>query len=457
MIFRYCLTALLSLSLLLPPPVVAFSIGEEKDLGEKLLSLVRQEFPLLDEPDLTQYINGLGREVLDAAGPQFFDYHFFIINNREFNAFAAPSGLVFIHSGLIETTASEDELFSVIAHECAHVASRHIAERMEKNKKISLGTAALLIAGVAMGGGALGEAIVTGSLAAGQTMNLHFSRKDEEEADRLAFTWMRQEHRNPVAMLTMLKKMQRIAKYRRGSVPAYLQTHPGPDRRVGYIQDLLYINRNARFPARSPFAFKRFTARIQALANDPAVLRTRYQRLEAQEPITAAYGLALAAMGQARYDEAITLLQKVRDRYPGQSILLADMGRVFFLARDLDKAEKLLDQAHRAAPDDLYSAWLLARVLEEKGLTDRAVAMYERLAARLPDYADIYNRLGRLKAAQQRTGESFYYMGKYYWLNGDAKKAIASLEKATAHLADGPLKTEAAALIDTIRRLEKKF
>jgi hypothetical protein len=33
----------------------ALTISEERELGEKLLSIVRAEFDLLDEPDLTQY------------------------------------------------------------------------------------------------------------------------------------------------------------------------------------------------------------------------------------------------------------------------------------------------------------------------------------------------------------------------------------------------------------------
>ncbi len=57
----------------------AFSVGEEREVGEKLLYSVRKSLDVLEEPDLTQYISGLGQQVLDVAGLQFFDYHFFII------------------------------------------------------------------------------------------------------------------------------------------------------------------------------------------------------------------------------------------------------------------------------------------------------------------------------------------------------------------------------------------
>ncbi|MGW8161792.1 MAG: M48 family metalloprotease, partial [Desulfobulbales bacterium] len=113
-------------SLYPPVPAYGFSVGEERNVGEQLLTLVRKGFKVIDEPDIIQYINELGQATVAVAGSQFFDYHFFVINNKELNAFAAPSGLIFVHSGLIETLNSEDALAGVLAHEVGHVVSRHL-------------------------------------------------------------------------------------------------------------------------------------------------------------------------------------------------------------------------------------------------------------------------------------------------------------------------------------------
>ena len=37
-------------------PAFAFSVGEEKEVGEQLLTMVRKGFTLIDEPDVIQYI-----------------------------------------------------------------------------------------------------------------------------------------------------------------------------------------------------------------------------------------------------------------------------------------------------------------------------------------------------------------------------------------------------------------
>ncbi|MEE4136662.1 MAG: M48 family metalloprotease, partial [Desulforhopalus sp.] len=176
-------------------PAGAFSIGTEREIGEKLLYSVRSAFSLVDDPDIVQYITSLGRNVLEVAGVQYFDYHFFVIDNKEFNAFAAPSGLIFFHSGLIATMQSEDELVSVLAHEIGHIVKRHLASRVEKGTYTSVASLGLALAAVAFGGAAA-PALLTGALATGQSMNLHFSRQHEEEADLLAYGWMKKLGRN---------------------------------------------------------------------------------------------------------------------------------------------------------------------------------------------------------------------------------------------------------------------
>jgi len=204
-------------------PVFGFSVGDERKVGEQLLTLVRREFNLIDEPDIIQYINELGRSTLEVAGSQYFDYHFFVINNKELNAFAAPSGLIFFHSGLIQSFDSEGELVGVMAHEIGHVVSRHLAGRVSKSAMISAATMLGVLLGIALGAGALSEAIIAGSAAAGQSASLSFSRHDEEEADRLAFNWMQEQNRDPAAMVDMLHEIYTINRYRMGYVP------PPPD------------------------------------------------------------------------------------------------------------------------------------------------------------------------------------------------------------------------------------
>ena len=69
-----------------------------------------------------------------AAGPQPFEYHFYVVEDDELNAFAAPAGYVYVNTGTILARANVSELAGVIAHEIGHVALRHIAKNYNKQR-----------------------------------------------------------------------------------------------------------------------------------------------------------------------------------------------------------------------------------------------------------------------------------------------------------------------------------
>ena len=81
-------------------------------------------------------------------------------------------------------------------------------------------------------------------MAAGQAVNLQYSRENEEQADRLSFDWMQQMQRDPAAMEDMLKAMRRVSRYRMGGdTPQYLLTHPQPEARMSYVESLLELEK----------------------------------------------------------------------------------------------------------------------------------------------------------------------------------------------------------------------
>lgn len=459
------LCSLLAVTLLLAPSsrAAAFTVGEEKELGEKLLSLVRREFRLLDDPDITQYVNGLGREILAIAGPQFFDYHFFVINNREFNAFAAPSGLIFLHSGLIDITESEGELISVMAHEVGHAASRHYADRLGKSKKVSLGTAALALAGLAMGAGPLGQALMTGSLAAGTTMQLQFSRQDEEEADRLAFTWMLADQRDPSEMLGMLQKMRKITRYRQGKIPPYLLTHPEPENRYSYIEDrILQEPLPKAFKPVDDFAFHRIKYRLLALTKEPHDLLPLLQN-KALNADTATldgtmvhYGLALVYRASRDYAKAEAELNVVMQRFPDHSLLLTDLGVLYLEAGQTDRAVEVLGHAVQRDPHNSYALFNQAIALQQKGKAEKALAIFEQLRSTLPDFSKLHYRIGQIKTAKGDKPAGHYHLGVFHWYEGDVKTARFHLKEAMRDQPEGSqIRRQAKELLDTIERLEK--
>ena len=443
----------------------AFSVGDEKEIGEQLLTMVRKEFTLIDEPDITQYINSLGQATLEVAGPQFFNYHFFIISNKQLNAFAAPSGLIFFHSGLVESLDNEGELVGVVAHEVGHVVSRHLANRMSKSAKISAATMLGVLVGIAIGAGPLSEALISGSLAAGQSATLSFSRLDEEEADRLAFKWMQDQNRDPTLMVNMLRKIHNINRYRQGYIPPYLLTHPGPDIRMSYIQDLALFSTPKKYQQTDEFLFQRFKNRIICMTKDPIQLIQYYQNVitslvesDPEQAAMANYILSQAYLAAADYKNAEDALRKTMAFYPDRPILKADLGVLYLKSGRLEEALVNLQEARRAERDNAYATFYLAMTLEKTGKTKEASGLYEELLITIPDYAKLYYQLANVKASLGQQGEGFYYYGYYYWYEGDLNNARNYFTKAITLLpSESYLKTNAETMVKKIAQFEKEM
>ncbi len=405
-------------------PLYAFSVKEEREYGQKMLAVVRSEFDLLDQPDINQYINKLGNEIVSIAGSQYFDYHFYVINNRDFNAFATPSGLIFMNSGLLETMDNEGELHSVLAHEVGHVVSRHIAGRIENSTKINAATLALVLAGIAMGGGAVSQALITGGLATGAAMGMAFTRQDEEEADRKAYAYMLQTNRDPKDMVTMLKKMYKVNQLSMGEVPQYLLTHPKPNLRMGYVEDLIHMDKQGSFKAVDQFEFNRIKCRVKFYTRTSEQLLSSYRKKLRKadnefDRLMATYGLSLAYFDQAKYDQAEEELRKVIAAFPDKSILLSDLGLIYFKKGRLQEAQEIFDKARNINPGDWYASYNLAVTLTTSGDDERALDLYKQLVGAMPDFsggyfqiAGIYSRQGKQALSHLNLGRSFYYKGQ---------------------------------------------
>ena len=450
---------------LCPCPALALSIGEERLIGQKILYSVRRELQVLDDPDIHQYINRLGGKVLKVVGPQYFDYRFFVVKSEQFNAFAAPAGMVFFYSGLIEAMNREDELVSVMAHEIGHVASRHLASRLEKSTKVNMATALLGLAGLALGVPGLSESLLMGSLAAGQTANLRYSREDEEQADRLAFGWMTAMQRDPESMRSMLSTMRRITRYRMNEMPQYLLTHPNPEERVAYVDSLIELNRQKQpAPKWQPtdnFDFLRFRYRVLVQTSDLNRLRQSCTITSDREPNLesgrmARFCLALIEAQNRRFDQALSLLDQVRTQFPDRPVLDVDKAVVLQQAGRFAEARGILAAHVQTHPGDMYGLFQLARVEAAQGETQQAKRRFFAVARALPEYPQVWFELGQLEAARGEEGRGVFYLGKHYLYQGQEKLAEQNLKRASLDKSvPDSMRSEAREILANLEKIRK--
>jgi len=322
----------------------------------------------------------------------------------------------------------------------------------------------LVLAALALGGGAATEALLAGSMAAGQSAALHFSRLDEEEADLLAYDWMKKMERHPDGQVKMLQTMRQIARYRSSMMPQYLLTHPNPEARLDYVQTLVSSDKKEieGFNRGNNFDFLRFKYRIMAETKDSFYLREycssvlSSSRADELEIIMAKYGLAQLDRIENNYASSLKLIEEVINTIGQKNVLLVDRGIIEFESGNTEKAYTTLSAAYKNDRSNMYAAHSLAGVAFQMGLLEEAEKLYKDVIAEIPEYDKAYFNLGKLSATRGKSAETKYYLGKYDLLHGKLELSRKNLETA---ISEGNLEDEqqldAEQTLDLIKRLEK--
>ncbi len=91
-------------------------------------------------PATENYLNGILLKLAPASNASAQPYRVTLLNSPVVNAFALPSGDIFVTRGLLALAEDTSEIAAVMAHEIAHVTARHAAQRAEFEKTAALFT-----------------------------------------------------------------------------------------------------------------------------------------------------------------------------------------------------------------------------------------------------------------------------------------------------------------------------
>ena len=402
-----------------PESVFGMSIEEEAKLGRQYLEEIKQQVDLVDDGFAEEYINDLGNYLIRPLETKPFTFNFYIIADPEINAFAIPGGHIFIYTGLIDLLDYIDEFAGVICHEIAHVSLRHISKRAEKGTLVGLATMAGVLAG-ALAGGEAGEAIIMGSMAAGQQKMLSYSREDERQADQIGFTYASKSGFDPSAMISTLTKLQQ-GQWGINEIPAYLLTHPMGPERMANIESLLAsyssepkeTEKTKHF--RKCYALLRTILKAKYLQGDNTERYFKAQLEKDPDSSLAHLGIAIVLRDKGEYTHAIDHFQKAMEGLPEQLPALRYLSETYQLMGENREAIKILEKALKLNDKvDKSTLFLLAISYQNLEEYSRAAEIYERLTSMEPVKDEIFYNLGMTYGRQDRLGLAHYNFGIYY-------------------------------------------
>jgi predicted Zn-dependent protease len=247
----------------------------------------------INDQALSDYLTQIGGRIIESAkqfdaehkGPDSHfkgdnswmfshEMQFHFVNSKTVNAFTTGGKHMYVYNALFQMCKTEEELAAVMAHEYAHVYSRHVAKGQSR-QLATLATAAVVggAAGYAIGGKEHGaEYAAAGAgvgAAGGQFINMGFTRGDEEQADQWGFKFYWRAGWDPRHFGDFFQDMI-DAGY--DKTPGYLSDHPTLASRVAnvkkWVRDLgPDVDKYRRPPIADPQRFAQLKQRAAEIAS----------------------------------------------------------------------------------------------------------------------------------------------------------------------------------------------
>lgn len=421
------------------------TIDQELIYGDAYMRMLRSSQPIVNDPVLNEYVSNLGHRLVANADDVKTPFTFFMIRDRNINAFAFFGGYIALHSGLFLHAQSESELASVVAHEIAHVTQRHLARSMEDQARRSPATLAALAGSLllAIASPQAGMAAITATTAGSMQGTINYTRSNEKEADRFGIATLAKAGFEPKAMPRFFGRL--ADEYRYASTPPpMLLTHPLPEDR---ITDSRARAQNYPEPRVQPsldynLARARIVARyagIQAKAAQDWFERTE-KKADPSIKVAFQYGKALVHLDNNELEQADKILQELLSRDRNNHFYLDAMSDLYIAQKKPELAQSVLEKAMAATPNNAVITINYANVLIKREKNEEAIRVLQRYTHDYPNDVNGWHLLSEANIHLGRSDEDLAARAEILALKANWNKAIQYYTQASQLAELGSLK-----------------
>ena len=414
-------------------PAQAFFFGgvtikDEKEMGHKFDVMVRSNMGIVEDPEVSLYVNQIVERLVKTLPPQPFNFKAAVILHNSLNAFAVPGGYVYVFTGLIMNLDKEEDLAGVLAHELAHVTQHHVASRLERAQFVTIGSLLLAIAGVAVGGSS-GGALAVGALGAGQSAMLNYSRIDETEADQIGLQYLVAAGYPPQGMVDGFKVLRQKSWMSGTNVPTYLSTHPAIGDRINGLQARIQgMGKAVQGRTQDNKRFTRVKTLLWARYGDEQAAQQRFAGKDGLSCM--GRGIVLARIN--RVNEANKAFDDALAASPNDPLILREAGAFHYRKGDMSRADGLLRQAMRLDPRDYMASFFYARMLDETGRQAQAAQYYKEVLRYVPEDAEVHEAYARSLGKAGDSAGAYIHMAYSALYSNNKKQAERYFNQAKA-------------------------
>ena len=423
----------------LPKHILAGSIA----LALGLLPQLATAAGLIRDAEIERTLKAMIAPIFQAAGYPPDGIDLYIINDRSLNAFVANGNNMFLHTGLLQTLETPEELLAVVAHETGHIAGGHQARRQINIRNARgpslLGLLVGIAAGVA-GGGEAGVAVFAGSQSVIQRTFLRYNRGEEAAADQAALDYLARARVDPIGLQKLLARFRGQEVFNLGNIDPFVLTHPLSTERMQLVERRVAEAATRQYPAdpEREYWHGRMRAKLIGFLDSPERVLDRLEGEPETEEVL--YTKAVALYRLPAMPEAVAATDRLIALRPDDPFYIELKGQILFETGQAEQAVPLYRQAVRLAPGEPLLEAGLGRALLSLNRPEADAEALEVLqnarrrdlgdAAALRALATAYSRAGDQGMAGLATAER-------YALTGNIKDAMLHARRAASALPEG--------------------
>lgn len=207
----------------------------EKRIGMHIAATVAGRWPMLDDPQLREYVNLVGLTVAQqSVRGSAVEFRFGVLDTDEVNAFASPGGYVLITRGALALMESEAELAALLAHEIAHIDEEQVLDEIRRSDVLTTVRSESQLTGPVLDrvAGAGASLLFTG-----------LKREDEMAADSIGLIYLAGAGYRPAALLQFIERLAGVEGAAVGAAGGAVgrfdelrSTHPAPEDRLAALR-----------------------------------------------------------------------------------------------------------------------------------------------------------------------------------------------------------------------------
>ncbi|PPS45085.1 M48 family metallopeptidase [Chroococcidiopsis sp. TS-821] len=230
----------------------------ESAVGESVANQAREQLEIVTDKAVVDYVNEIGQRLAQVAGRNDFKYEFYVVLDKDLNAFALPGGKVFINAGAITSANSEAELAGLLAHELAHAVLSHGFQLVAEGNLVANVTQFFPYGGTVA-----------------NLVSLNYSREMEQQADVLGTRLLASTGYAADGLRNLMVTLQ---KEETKTPFTWLSSHPPTSDRIRYLESIIQRHGYNRYAYEGVARHNEIKQRVEKLLQAKQSERKKHQR-----------------------------------------------------------------------------------------------------------------------------------------------------------------------------------